>query len=199
MLSGSDLKGIDETKKWLNSQLHIKDLGNLQYFLGIAVNRNQHGLLFSQQKYVEDLILESGCQNAKGTETALEVSTKLEPQNGEKLSEPCLYKRIVGKLIYLTVTIPDIAFVVSVNVVSQFMQEAHITHWIIKYLKQHPNKVLFYWKDKNMLDIQYFVDANWAGNIYDRRSKTGHCITLGGNLVIWKSKVKNICGSQVNC
>lgn len=78
VISGSDLPGIVETKRWLHSQLHIKDLCKLQYFLCIVVSRYKHGVLLRQQKYVQDLLLETGCPNVDGADTPLEVSTKLE-------------------------------------------------------------------------------------------------------------------------
>lgn len=95
--------------------------------------------MWNQQKYWLNLLLETRCTNAKGANTSLEMTTKLEPQIGEKMEDSEYYKRIVSKLIYVTVTRSDIAFAVSV--VSQFMQAPRESHWnavlrSIQYLKQ---------------------------------------------------------------
>lgn len=91
----SYLKG---TKQWWQPQLHVKDLGKLQYFLWIVVSRNKHGILMSQSKYVADLLEETGCTKQKAVDTPLEVSIKLEPQVGEWLKKQGKYRRIVGNL-----------------------------------------------------------------------------------------------------
>lgn len=95
-------------------------MGDLSYFLGIVVPKNKNGILFSHQKYRNDLLIETKCEQLKIANTPLKVSIKLEPQGGDKLADPGIYRRLVGKLIYLTVTRSDVSFAVSV--VSQFMQ-----------------------------------------------------------------------------
>ena len=100
----------------------------------------------------------------------------------------------MGKLIYLTVTRPDITF--AVGVVSQFMQNPKQQHWeavcrILKYLKSAPGKGLVL-KPSDDLDIVGFSDASWAGDRLDRRSVSGYCVFVGGNLVTWKSKKQNV-------
>lgn len=148
IISGSDLSGIEETKRWLQSQLYIKDFGELQHFLGIIVSRDKCGLLSSQHKYEKDQLFETGCINM-AADIPIEVSTKLEPYLGDKVVDPRNYRPTVGKLIYMTVTRPDIAFALSI--VSQFMQGPRVPHWnsvlrILMYLKSNPNKGLFYRK-----------------------------------------------------
>lgn len=139
--------------------------------------------------------METGCDNVEAADTPLEHQLKLEPQLGEEMADQGYYKRIVGKLIYLTITRPDITFAVST--VSQFMQAPRVPQWngvlrIIKYLKRFPNRDLFYKKGNSTLEIQCFVDADWAGSVHDRRSTSGYCITLGGNMVIWKSNKQTV-------
>lgn len=69
VLTGSDKLEIDETKKWLASQVHIKGLGDLKYFLGIEVIRNEGGILLNQKKYIEDFLVETKCEQAKVAHT----------------------------------------------------------------------------------------------------------------------------------
>lgn len=100
------------------------------------------------------------------------------------------YQRLVGKLINLSHTRPDIAFAVSV--VSQFMhspREEHrgAVHRILRYLKGTPGKGLFF-KKSEQRGIAVYTDADWARSVTDRRSTSGYCMFLWGNLVTWRSK-----------
>lgn len=138
-------------------------------------------------KYVLNVLEEIGCQLLKTADTPLETSAKLKPQVGEKLKDQEKYRRIVGKLIYLTVTMPDISFAVSV--VSQFMQDPRVAHWgavmrILRYLKGTLTRGLIYRKHASVLDVNCYVDSDWASSIYDRRSTSSYCGTLGSNIVI---------------
>lgn len=143
--------------------------------------RNGEGILLNQKKYIEDLLIKTKCEQAKVT--PLEVSTKLETQGGDELSDPGKHRRLVAKLIYLTVTRPDMSYVVSV--VSQFIQKPQTFHWnvvirILKYLKNTTNRGLFYKKGRNSLEVQCLVDYDWAGNTFDRRSTSGFFIAIRG-------------------
>lgn len=101
---------------------------------------------------------------------------------------------MVGKLIYLSHTRPDIAFAVSL--VSQFMhspREVHLqaSHRILQYLKGTPGRGILYKRNGNAI-IEAYTDADYAGSVIDRRSTTGYCTFLGGNLVTWRSKKQNV-------
>lgn len=79
------------------------------------------------------------------------------------------------------------------SAVSQFMQDSRLTHWqvvvrILRYLKSSPHAGLFYKKHEKIPDVHHYVDSDWVGSSYDRQSTSGYCITLGGNLTMWKSK-----------
>lgn len=100
----------------------------------------------------------------------------------------------MGKLNYLTVTRPDLAF--SVSVMSQFMSSPTIYHWnalkqILCYLKETVGQGIMY-ANHGHEEIEAFSDADWAGSRSDRRSTSGFCVFVGGNLVSWKSKKQNV-------
>ena len=100
------------------------------------------------------------------------------------------YQRLVGRLIYLSHTRPDIAYAVSL--VSQFMHDPRELHMqavfrILRYLKSAPGKGILFSKNGH-LQIEAFADADWAGSPDDRRSTSGYCTLVGGNLVTWRSK-----------
>ena len=115
-------------------------------------------------------------------------------EQGEPFSNPERYRRLIGKLNYLTVTRPDISFPVSV--VSQIMTSPCDSHWeavvlILRYIKSAPGKGLLF-EDQGHEHIIGYTDADWAGSPSDKRSTSEYCVLVGGNLVWWKSKKQNV-------
>ncbi|KAK2993459.1 hypothetical protein RJ640_005153 [Escallonia rubra] len=191
---GDDCTGITSLKKFLQTKFHTKDLGQLKYFLGIEVTRSKKGIFLSQRKYVLDLLVETGKAGAKPCNTPMNPSVHLTKDDGDRLDDPEKYRRLVGKLNYLIVTRPDIAYAVST--VSQFMSEPTVKHWaaleqILCYLKGAPGLGLLY-SNHGHSYIECFSDADWAGSKLDRKSTTGYCVFVGGNLVSWKSKKQSV-------
>ncbi|KAK2970794.1 hypothetical protein RJ640_007090 [Escallonia rubra] len=191
---GDDCTGITSLKKFLQTKFHTKDLGQLKYFLGIEVTRSKKGIFLSQRKYVRNLLVETGKAGAKPCNTPMNPSVHLTKDDGDRLDDPEKYRRLVGKLNYLTVTRPDIAYAVS-NV-SQFMSEPTVKHWaaleqIMCYLKGAPGLGLLY-SNHGHSYIECFSNADWAGSKLDRKSTTCYCVFVGGNLVSWKSKKQSV-------
>jgi len=127
VITGSDQHGITKLKQYLCRQFQTKDLGKLRYFLGIKVAQSKDGVVISQRKYALDILEETGLLNSKPVDTPMDPSVKLSPDQVEPFSDPGRYRRLVGKLNYLAVTLPDIAFAVSV--VSQFLNSPCQDHW----------------------------------------------------------------------
>ncbi|KAJ9542741.1 LOW QUALITY PROTEIN: hypothetical protein OSB04_029247 [Centaurea solstitialis] len=194
VVTGSDNNGIQRLKDFLASQFQTKDLGPLKYFLGIEVSRTHKGICLSQRKYCLDILKDSGMIDTKPCEAPMIPNVKLKADDGDPLENPEKYRRVVGRLNYLTITRPDIAFPVSV--VSQFMSSPRTTHWdavchILKYLKGAPGYGIKY-QNHGHHDIEGFTDADYDGDPTSRRSTTGYCVFVGGNLVSWKSKKQNV-------
>jgi hypothetical protein len=194
VITGSDGVGIEILIRHLCSSFLTKDLGKLRYFLGIEVARSKAGISLSQRKYTLDLLKDTGYLGSKPVATPMDTNLKLMPEDGELVDDPEMYRRLVGKLIYLTITRPDISYAVSI--VSQFMTCPRVPHMeavvrILKYLKNAPGRGLLY-KSSGHLRIEGYTDADWAGSPADRRSTTGYCTFIGGNLVTWKSKKQSV-------
>jgi len=194
VITGDDCAGISSLKEFLHAKFHTKDLGQLKYFLGVEVARSKKGIFLSQRKYVLDLLAETGKLGAKPCCTPMVPNVHLTKDDGDPLDDPERYRKLVGKLNYLTVTRPDIAYAVSI--VSQFMSAPTIKHWaaleqILCYLKGAPGLGILY-SDHRHTRIECFANADWAGSRIDRRSTTGYCVFIGGNLVSWRSKKKTV-------
>ncbi|KAL0745535.1 hypothetical protein Bca101_101970 [Brassica carinata] len=194
IITGSDKEGIIATKEFIKSMFEIKDLGEMKYFLGIEICRSKEGLFMSQRKYTLDLLKGAGAYGGKTARMPMEDRYKV-PREGEiedskPYQDPKLYRKLVGKLIYLTISRPDICF--AVNQVSQHMQVPKEHHWrmverILMYLNGSPDQGV--WMGCNgSTEVVGYCDADWAGDRADRRSTTGYCTFIGGNLVTWKSK-----------
>ena len=118
VITRSDSIEISSLKSFLHGQFHTKDLGMLRYFLGVEVMRSKHRIFLSQRKYVLDLLSETGKLGAKPCSSPMAPGVHL-TREGELFEDPERYRRLIGKLNYLTVTHPDIAH--SISIVSQYM------------------------------------------------------------------------------
>ena len=117
IITVDDLSGIQELKDFLSQQFKMKDLGHLSYFLGLEITHSTDGLYFAQAKYASELLSRAGLTDSKTFDTPVELNAHLTPSGGKPLSNPSLYKCLVGNLVYLIVTRSDISY--AIHQVSQ--------------------------------------------------------------------------------
>ncbi|KAK3005686.1 hypothetical protein RJ639_016550 [Escallonia herrerae] len=147
---------------YLAVKFEMKDLGQLKYFLEIEIARSARGISLSQRKYVLDLLTETGMLACKPVETTIEMNHRLGNFPNHARIDKGSYQRLVRRLIYLSHTRPDIAYVISV--VSQFMHapgEKHMNavYKILRYLKGTPGKGLLFSKD-GVFNVKGYTDAD---------------------------------------
>ncbi|KAM6555213.1 hypothetical protein CsatB_002232 [Cannabis sativa] len=190
VLTGHNLDTLHQLQQSLHSRFKLKALGPLRYFLGFEIAKGKDGLFLSQRKYAIELLEETGYAGSKPAKAPMDPRTKLDDQQGEPLTNPSYYRQVVGKLLYLTLSRPDIMY--AVNCLSQFMSQPRTTHLqalhhLLRYIKGHPGQGLLY-SPHSSLHLRGFSDSDWASCPITRRSTTGFCIFLGDCLVSYKTK-----------
>ncbi|KAL6334486.1 hypothetical protein AAG906_016031 [Vitis piasezkii] len=190
VIASNDQENVDELKKFLNGCFKLKDLGNLKYFLGLEVGRSSKGISVSQRHYALQLLSDTGYLGCKTRKTPMDPNVKLSQDEGDLLDDPSMYRRMIGKLLYLTITRPDLSF--SVNRLSQFLAKPRIPHLqaayhVLQYVKATVGQGLFY-SSSSAIELKAFADSDWAACPDTRRSISGFCVFIGDSLVSWKSK-----------
>ena len=187
-------KRMAEVKKGLAEGFKVKDIGELHHFLGVKVIQNpQTGEVWiGQEAYAQRVLQKFGMENAKPLHTPVDASLKL-----VKTTEDCenvdqvQFISAVGSLLYLSImTRPDITYAVS-NV-AKFCASPSKQHWtavkrIMRYLKGTLSLGLLYRKDGSSDCIGY-CDADWAGDMDDRKSTSGYMFQISGAAISWRSK-----------
>ncbi|KAK9057022.1 hypothetical protein SSX86_024388 [Deinandra increscens subsp. villosa] len=194
IMVGNDEKKIQNTKLYLDNKFSIKDLGQLKYFLGIEVAKTSEGLVLSQRKYTLDILEESGLQGCRPSPFPMEPNLKLDKGEEDEKIDAHQYRRLVGRLLYLQATRPDICY--SVNVLSQFVADPRKQHMeaatrVLRYLKATPGQGILLPKEGGMT-LTTYCDSDWLACPFTRRYRTGYLLLLGGAPISWKSKKQSI-------
>ena len=180
ILAGKTDSALSEVKTALSRKFDIKDLGNLSYFLGIRVERHaDDSIWIGQPLYTENLLKKFGMQDCKPVNTPVNAGSKLtQAADEDKCIDQTLYQSAVGSLMYLSVsTRPDISFAISS--LARFSSKPTTEHWtalkrLLRYLKETLTRGILYNKDGSSTIVGY-TDADWAGDVNDRKSTSGMC------------------------
>ncbi|XP_055814403.1 uncharacterized mitochondrial protein AtMg00810-like [Solanum dulcamara] len=198
LITGSSLKLIEEIKKALQRAFKMKDLGELKYFLGIEFTRSTEGILMHQRKYTIELIAEVGVTAAKPAGTPIDANIKLtsrqyddhvnkkQEESHDPLIDQAAYQKLIGKLLYLNMTRPDITF--STQTLSQFPNQPKKSHMgaalrVVRYLKKQPEQGILLSSQSNN-QVTAFCDADWAACALTRKSVTCYLIKKGKSLIL---------------
>lgn len=180
-------------KQFLNdisNRFRMKDLGQMEYFLGIQAKFHDSGLFLLQERYALDLLAAAGMSDCSEINTPLPIRLNKVPYQNTLFTSPSYFRSLVGKLQYLTLTRPDLQF--SVNYICQKMHAPSVSDYrllklILRYVKGTVDYGINFAPDTDFTLCAY-SDSNWAGCPHTRRSTGGFCTFLGSNIISWSSK-----------
>ncbi|XP_039778972.1 uncharacterized mitochondrial protein AtMg00810-like [Panicum virgatum] len=190
ILSASSPALLQHIVSQLKSEFAVKDMGPVQYFLGIEVKRSPEGFFLSQSKYASEVLERAGMANCKPVATPADTKPKLASDDGALMHDATWYRSMAGALQYLTLTRPDIAYAVQqVCLHMHAPREPHgaMLKRILRYIKGTLSFGLHLCATTSPTLIAY-SDADWAGCPDTRRSTSGFCVFLGDSLLSWSSK-----------
>nr|XP_040254971.1 uncharacterized mitochondrial protein AtMg00810-like [Aegilops tauschii subsp. strangulata] len=190
ILTASSLELLRQHTARLSAEFAIKDLGPLHYFLGIEVVRRADRFFLHQQQYAQDLLERAGMLNCKPVPTPIDTKAKVSALDGSPAPDAAFYRSIVSALQYLTLTRPDLQYIVQQ--VCLHMHAPRDTHWnlvkrILRYIRGTTALGLTLTASPST-DLVAYSDADWAGCPDTRRSTSGYCVYLGPSLISWSSK-----------
>jgi len=176
--------------KLLASEYAMNDLGPLSYFLGIAVTRHTGGLFLSQKNYAAEIIDWADMSSCNPSATPVDTKQKLSVSSGVPYEDPTHYRSLAGALQYLTITQPNISYVVQQ--VCLHMHDPKTEHMnALKHILRYVQGTLHFGLhlySSSIYDLTSYTDADLGRCPDTRRSTSGYCVFLGDNLISWSSK-----------
>ncbi|GJZ49481.1 putative ribonuclease H-like domain-containing protein, partial [Tanacetum coccineum] len=184
----------DEFEALMKSRFQISSMGELTFFLLLQVQQKEDGIFISQDKYVAEILKNFDFANVKSASTLIETQKPLNKDEEAADVDVHLYRSMIGSLMYLTASRPDIMYAVcacSRFQVTPKTSHLHAVKRIFRYLKGKPKLGLWYPKVSSF-DLEAYSDSDYAGANLDRKSTTGGCQFLGRRLISWQCKKQTI-------
>ncbi|GJV34584.1 putative ribonuclease H-like domain-containing protein [Tanacetum coccineum] len=184
----------EEFEVLMQGEFEMSAMGEMSFFLGLQVKQLPDGIFISQDKYVKDMLTKFDMESVRTATTPYEAAkTKLKDESDPPVNVH-LYRSMIGSLMYLTASRPDIMFAVSAcsrHQVTPLTSHLNAVKKIFKYLKGQPKLGLWYPKD-SPFQLEAYSDSDYAGSHGDRKSTTGGCQFLGRRLISWQCKKQTI-------
>ena len=190
IFGGNDEEMCRNFAEEMKKEFEMSMLGELKFFLGLQVQQLKHGIFISQMKYIKEMLKRFNMEDSKPVSTPMSTNTKLSKDDKASSVDHTTYRSMIGSLLYLTATRPDLLH--AVCMVARFQAaptETHLTavKRIFRYLKGTMELGIWYPKGKSFTLVAY-SDADWAGCVDERKSTSGGAFYLGERLVAWHSK-----------
>nr|GFC59765.1 hypothetical protein [Tanacetum cinerariifolium] len=178
----------------MHEKFQMSAMGELNFFLGLQVLQKVDGIFLSQDKYVGDILKKFGYSDVRSSNTLMDKENPWGKDGTRKDVDLHLYRSMIGSLMYLTTSRPDIMFAVCACTRHQVTPKEchlHAVKRIFRYLKGHPKLGLWYPKE-SPFDLVTYLDSDYGGATQDRKSTTEGCQFLGRRLISWQCKKQTI-------
>jgi hypothetical protein len=170
----------------------MKDLGLMQYFLGLEVWQRQGEIFPAQGKYTVDVLQRFSMMDCKSISTLMVTNQRKlhDSDTSSHLEDPTMYRNLIGSLMYMIHTRPDICY--AMIAISQFMTELRQIHWVVakhilRYLKGTINYGLRYTSNGGLF-LHGYADVDWEASPVDQKSTFGYYFSLGSTMISWSSR-----------
>ncbi|BBG98714.1 ADP glucose pyrophosphorylase large subunit 1, partial [Prunus dulcis] len=182
IFTGNDEDMFKSFKESMKKEFDMSDLGRMKYFLGVEVVQNSDGIFICQRKYAKEVLERFGMERSNPVNNPIVPGCKLSKSGGGAVNvDATEYKQLVGSLLYLTATRPDLMY--AVGLISRYMEKPTEMHL------QAAKRILRYLKGTMELGIGYKKgDSDYAGDVDDRKSTSGYVFMLGTGAISWSSK-----------
>lgn len=181
LLTGSNVELMENFKVEMKNHFEMSDLGLMTHFLGIEVLQSRQGIFTCQENYIKKVLEKFGMENRKKVETPLAADMKIMKEDVAEKINPTTYRSLIGCLLYITATRPDILFATSV--LSRYMSSRSALHFkiakrVLRFLKGTANLGMLYEKshDNKFVDC---CDSDWGGCLDDMKSTSSYIFQLG--------------------
>lgn len=189
ILTGNDLEMCVEFKSSMQNEFEMTDMGKMKFFLGVEVDQREDGIHISQKKYAKEVLERFNMQDCNSVKNPIVPGTVIST-HGSREEDATAYKQLVGCLMYLTVTRPDLMFVVCL--ISRFMADPKEEHMMIakrvlRYLRGTLDYGIFY-EIFSVMQLLGFTDSDYARDVNDRKSTSGYVFLMNGAAICWSSR-----------
>ncbi|CAJ2645128.1 unnamed protein product [Trifolium pratense] len=193
VFGGMSRQMVEHFVHQMQSEFEMSLVGELTYFLGLQVKQMEDTIFISQEKYARNIVKKFGMEGGSHKRTPAPTHLKLTKDEKGIDVDQSLYRSMIGSLLYLTASRPDIMF--AVGVCARYQSEPKMSHLTqVKRIFKYVNGTCGYgilYSHGNDSTLVGYCDADWAGSADDRKSTSGACFFLGSNLVSWFSKKQN--------
>jgi hypothetical protein len=194
IFTGNNSGMFSKFKNSMMETFDMTDLGKMRHFLGVEVIQDSQGIFMCQHRYAKEVLERFGMENSNAVCSPMVTGTKLSKHDQGNEVDSTQFKQIIGSLMYLTATRPDLMF--AVNMIARFMEHPVETHMmaakrILRYLKGTMELGILYKKGESRKLLAY-SDSDYGGDIDDRKSTSSYVFMLGSGAIAWSSRKQPI-------